>query len=142
MKTMTKLSSELQRIVAIDESILATTIWASSFIFVKMGLEDMGPLTIAGFRYFLAFLVLLPFLVRKGTIRQHISRRIWLRLFAIGISAYTVGNGALFIGLKYLPATTVSFLMSLSPLLILIGALFGSKRYLLDGKCLGSLPPY
>ena len=81
----------------------------------------MGPLTIAGFRYFLAFLILLPFLIRKGMIRQPISRGIWLRLFAIGISAYTVGNGALFWGLKYLPATTVSFLMSLSPLLILIG---------------------
>jgi len=100
---------------------LATTIWASSFVFVKIGLEYMGPLTIAGFRYFLAFLVLLPFLIRKGTIRQPISREIWRRLFAIGISAYTVGNGALFWGLKYLPATTVSFLMSLSPLLMLIG---------------------
>ena len=111
----------LQRIVAIGESVLATTIWASSFVFVKIGLEYMGPLTIAGFRYFLAFLVLLPFLIRKGTIRQSISRGVWLRLFAIGISAYTVGNGALFLGLKYLPATTVSFLMSLSPLLMLIG---------------------
>ena len=111
----------LQRIVAIGESVLATIIWASSFVFVKIGLEYMGPLTIAGFRYFLAFLVLLPFLIRKGTIRQSISRGVWLRLFAIGISAYTVGNGALFWGLKYLPATTVSFLMSLSPLLMLIG---------------------
>jgi len=85
----------------------------------------MGPLTIAGFRYFLAFLVLLPFLIRKGVISQPISRGTWLRLFAIGISAYTVGNGALFWGLKYLPATTVSFLMSLSPLLILIGGKSG-----------------
>ena len=121
MEKVTKTPRNIQRIVAIGESFLATTIWASSFVFVKIGLEYMGPLTIAGFRYFLAFLVLLPFLIRKGTIRQPISRGIWLRLFAIGISAYTVGNGALFLGLKYLPATTVSFLMSLSPLLMLIG---------------------
>ena len=121
METVTKSPRDIQRIVAIGESVLATTIWASSFVFVKIGLEYMGPLTIAGFRYFLAFLILLPFLIRKGMIRQPISRGIWLRLFAIGISAYTVGNGALFWGLKYLPATTVSFLMSLSPLLILIG---------------------
>jgi len=120
METVTKIPGNVQRVVAIGESVLATTIWASSFVFVKIGLEYMGPLTIAGFRYFLAFIVLLPFLMRKGTIRQPISRGVWLRLFAIGISAYTVGNGALFIGLKYLPATTVSFLMSLSPLLILI----------------------
>jgi len=121
MEKVTKLPSDVQRIVAIGESVLATAIWASSFVLVKIGLEYIGPLTIAGFRYFLAFLVLLPFLVRKGTIRQPIARGLWLRLFAIGISAYTVGNGALFLGLKYLPATTVSFLMSLSPLIILIG---------------------
>jgi len=123
-----KFPSDVQRIVAIGESALATAIWASSFIFVKIGLEYMGPLTIAGFRYFLAFLVLLPFLVRKGTIRQPISRDLWLRLFVIGISAYTVGNGALFWGLKYLPATTVSFLMSLSPLIILIGGVVWLKE--------------
>jgi len=39
-----------------------------------------------------------------------------------------VGNGALFWGLKYLPATTVSFLMSLSPLLILIGGTIWLKE--------------
>jgi len=121
METVTKLPSDAQRILAIGESVLATAIWASSFVFVKIGLENMGPLTIAGFRYFLAFLILLPFLVRKGTTRKQISRRLWSRLFAIGISAYTVGNGALFWGLTYLPATTVSFLMSLSPLIILMG---------------------
>ena len=121
METVMKLPSDVQRIVAIGESALATVIWASSFVFVKIDLEYMGPLTIAGFRYFLASLVLLPFLLHKGTVKQPISRRIWLRLFAIGISAYTIGNGALFWGLKYLPATTVSFLMSLSPLLILLG---------------------
>jgi len=120
METVTKLPSDIQRIVAIGESVLATVIWASSFVFVKRGLEYMGPLTIAGFRYFLAFLVLLPFWAYRGMIEPPMSRGIGLRLFALGISAYTIGNGALFWGLKYLPATTVSFLMSLSPLLILL----------------------
>ena len=122
LEIVAKSSSDTQRIIAIGESVLTTAIWASSFVFVKIGLEYMGPLTIAGFRYFLAFIILLPFLFRKGTTRQPISRTLWLRLIAIGISAYTVGNGALFWGLKYLPATTVSFLMSLSPLFIMIGA--------------------
>ncbi len=81
----------------------------------------MGPLTIAGFRYFLAFLILFPFFIQKEGVRTSISKGLWLRLFLIGISAYTIGNGALFWGLKYLPATTVSFLMSLSPLIILFG---------------------
>jgi probable blue pigment (indigoidine) exporter len=42
-------------------------------------------------------------------------------LILIGISAYTIGNGALFWGLKFIPATTGSFLMSMIPLLVLFG---------------------
>jgi len=121
MEAAKKFPGDFHKIVAIGESLLATAIWASSFVFVKIILADMGPLTIAGFRYFLAFLILFPFLVRKEGVRTSISKGLWLRLFLIGISAYTIGNGALFWGLKYLPATTVSFLMSLSPLIILFG---------------------
>ena len=46
------------RPLAISEAILATAIWASSFVIVKIVLPHMGPLTIAALRYFLAFLLL------------------------------------------------------------------------------------
>ena len=107
------------RIVAIIEGVLATLIWASSFVLVKIGLDYMGPLTIAGLRYFLASLLLLPFIVRRDISNRRLSSSLWLRLFLIGFSAYTIGNGALFWGLKYIPATTGSFMMSFLPLLIL-----------------------
>jgi drug/metabolite transporter (DMT)-like permease len=123
MKKKANSNIEVKRIAAIIESISVMAIWASSFVFVKVGLDCLGPLTIAGLRYFLGFLILLPFLIRKGRSTLPLSGKLWLRLFAIGISAYTIGNGALFWGLKYLPATTVSFLMSLSPLLILMGGI-------------------
>lgn len=109
------------RVAAIIEALLATIIWASSFVFVKMILSNIGPLTIAGLRYFLAFLVLLPFMMRRKQALQSIAPKTWFHLTLIGLSAYTVGNGALFWGLKYLPATTTSFLVGISPLLILIG---------------------
>jgi len=41
---------------AVSEAILAKAIWASLFVFVKIALPHMGPLTIAALRYFLAFL--------------------------------------------------------------------------------------
>ncbi len=47
--------------------------------------------------------------------------RTWVHLALIGLSAYTIGNGALFWGLLYVPATTASFLMGVIPLLILFG---------------------
>jgi len=112
---------ERRRLIALGESLLVTLIWSSTFVIVKIGLETLGPLTIAGLRYFLGAIVLLPFLIKRQSLKTPISKELWLRLILIGVSAYTIGNGALFWGLKYVPATTGSFLMSLIPLLVLAG---------------------
>jgi len=111
------------RLFAIIESFLVALIWASSFVFIKMGLNNIGPITLAGMRYFGAFLILLPFVVRKRKTSPPISLGLWIRLFLLGVSAYTIGNGALFLGLRYIPATTGSFLMSVSPLLIMFAGI-------------------
>ena len=116
------------RFSAIFEAFLATLIWASSFVFVKMLLSSIGPLTIAGLRYFLAFLVLVPFMLNKRNTIRDISKNTWIHLTLIGLSAYTIGNGALFWGLKYLSATMTSFLMGISPLLILFGGVIFLKE--------------
>ncbi len=105
--------------VAIIEGLLVTIIWASSFVFVKMALAYMGPLTIAGLRYFIGFLVLLPFLAPRLRGLRGLPPRLWVRLLAIGITAYTIANGAAYLSLRYLPAVTLSFMMNLGPLLVL-----------------------
>lgn len=110
----------ITRARAIAEGLTANLIWASSFVLVKIALEDIAPLTAAGLRFFLAFVVLAPFMVRNKKIKPPRSVGVWTRLFLIGISAYTLGNGALFWSLEYLPAVTASFLMSLLPLLIML----------------------
>lgn len=110
-----------RRRLALIEALLVTIIWSSTFVIVKMGLESLGPLTIAGLRYLIGSLVLAPFLILRRSSRAPISKELWLKLILIGISAYTIGNGALFWGLKYIPATTGSFLMSMIPLLVLFG---------------------
>jgi drug/metabolite transporter (DMT)-like permease len=116
---------ERRRQIAIGESLLVTLIWSSTFVIVKIGLETLGPLTLAGLRYFLGAVVLLPVLIKRQSLKTPISKELWLRLILIGVSAYTIGNGALFWGLKYVPATTGSFMLSLIPLFVLAGgALF------------------
>lgn len=114
------MKSSAVRSVALVEGLLVAGLWASSAVLAKMGLhEDIGPLTLAGLRYFLAALALLPFAVRNGASMRSLSASLWLRLVVIGLSAYTVGNGAFFWGLQYLSATTVSFVLNLTPLLVL-----------------------
>jgi drug/metabolite transporter (DMT)-like permease len=116
------------RLFALGESLLVSLICASSFVLVKTALDDVGPLTLAGLRYFGAFIVLLPFMAFNRTSLRRISPPMWGKLLMIGLSAYTVGNGALFWSLKYLPATTGSFLMGLIPLLVLIAAVIWLKE--------------
>lgn len=104
------------------EALLVTAIWSSTLVIVKMGLDTLGPLTIAGLRYFLGFVMLSPLLLVRKVNISLISKNLWLRLILIGISSYTIGNGALFWGLKYIPATTASLMLGLIPLLVLLGA--------------------
>lgn len=113
--------------LAIIEAVFINIIWASSFIFVKMALKDLGPLTIGGLRYFIGFLFLLPFIL-KSRRRLSFSRTAWLQLFIIGFSSYTVANSAMFWSLIYLPATTVSFMMGLNALLVFIGGVIWLKE--------------
>jgi len=107
-------------LLAIMEAIFINIIWASTFIFVKLSLKDMGPLTIGALRYFLGFVILLPFLLVSKK-RPVFSRQAWLQLFLIGVSSYTLANSALFWSLEYLPATMVSFLLGLTSLLTFFG---------------------
>ena len=107
------------RLLAIAEGLLLTIIWASSFVFIKMGLVYFKPMTLAGMRFFLAFMLLLPIMARNGGLKKSSAGGQWIHLFLMGLFAYTIGNGTLFWGLKYLPATTGSFLFGLMPLPVL-----------------------
>jgi probable blue pigment (indigoidine) exporter len=106
------------RRLAYAESVLATLVLGSTLVVAKGALGTLGPLLLAALRYCVAFLLLLPFLVRRRA-QANWSRLLWARFIAIGVAFYVVGNGALFLGLNYLPATTASLLLSFVPLLVL-----------------------
>ncbi len=122
------LSSRPSRSLAISESLLANLIWASSFVLVKIGLNDVGPLTLGGLRYFAACWLLLPFMLPNVEVYRSLSQGLWVRLLLLGLFAYTLGNGTLYWGLQYMSATTGSFEMSLTPLLVLFLGIFWLKE--------------
>jgi drug/metabolite transporter (DMT)-like permease len=110
------------RSIAIAESIVVTLLLGSTLVIAKGALEYVGPLTLVALRYCVAFVLFLPFLVRRRDSKGWPSS-LWPRFVVIGVSFYVVGNGALFLGLKYLPATTASLLLSLVPLLVLFAGI-------------------
>lgn len=123
--------NEKSRISAILIALFVVFLWATSWVLIKIGLQDIPALTFAGLRYTLAFIFLLPvvfFTKRKFSIRS-ISRRSWLRLIPLGFLLYAVTQGASFIALSYLPAVTVNLLWSFSSMTVaLFGILFLDER--------------
>lgn len=121
------LEKKPSRATALVQAVVVNLVWATSFLFAKIALEELGPLTIGGLRYFIGFLILLPMVLRSGQVFPQ-TRGHWLRMTLIGLSAYTIGNGAMFWSLRYLPATMVSFLNGVIPLLILVGGILWLKE--------------
>jgi drug/metabolite transporter (DMT)-like permease len=106
-------------LLAVLQGLLVAFLWSTSWVLIKIGLQDIPALTFAGLRYSLAFLCLLPFVFRSRQTREihairRLSRASWLRLIVLGLLLYTVTQGAQFLALSYLPAITTNLLLSFS----------------------------
>ena len=122
---------------AVLQALFVTFLWSTSWVLIKVGLEEIPALTFAGLRYGLAFLLLLPLLLRPQVRRSlaHLSRRDWTLLAALGIVMYTLTQGAQFLALERLPAQTTSLILSFSPVAVaLLGmTLLGERPSRLQG---------
>lgn len=107
---------------AIALALFTTLLWSSSWVLIKIGLQSaLPPLTFAGLRYSLAFLMLLPFVLFKPEQRQALgalSWATWRRLIVLGLLLYTVTQGTQFVSLTMLPAATLTLLLSLTPIAV------------------------
>ncbi len=108
------------RLKAVLLAFFVTTVWATSWIFIKIGLEDIPGLTFAGLRYSLATLFLLPFLLQKSvrTELRTLSRGSWMMLVLLGVVLYACAQGGQFLGLSYLPSVTVGLVLNLNSLFV------------------------
>jgi drug/metabolite transporter (DMT)-like permease len=119
------------RLIAILQALLVVFLWATSWVFIKIGLHEIPPVVFAGLRYFLAFLCLSVVLILGGSHRQlaAIPRQMWARLIVLGLLLYAVTQGTAFVVLSYLPAVTVNLLWSFSTVAItLLGIVWLSER--------------
>jgi drug/metabolite transporter (DMT)-like permease len=115
-------SGKPTRLTAALLAMLVTILWSTSFVLVKIGIKDIPSVTFAGLRYFIAFLCLLPFAFTPDIKREiiNLKRKEWIRLFGIGILYYSITQGAIFVGLSFLPAMTVNLMLNMSPVLVTV----------------------
>lgn len=107
--------------LAVAQALFVTFLWSTSWVLIKWGLDEIPPLTFAGLRYTLAFLLLLPWLLRRGNSRasvRQLTRRQLTSLVLFGLIGYTVTQGSQFVALELLPAVTLSLLLSFTPIAV------------------------
>ena len=98
-------------------------IWGSTWLFIKLGLEDLPPFTFAGIRFVIAVTVLsLIVAFRKLSLPR--ARRDWLLLFVSGVLSFCVNYGAVFWGEQYITSGLAALLQATIPAFGLVIAHF------------------
>jgi drug/metabolite transporter (DMT)-like permease len=114
------LKTPSKHLQAVLLALFVTIIWSTSWVLIKIGLQDIPALTFSGLRYFNAFLFLLPFLVQKENRRQikQLNASDWLKLTVFGLVIYTLAQGGQYLALAKLPSVTVSLILNLTTLFV------------------------
>lgn len=96
-------------------------IWSSTWVFIKLGLRDLPPVTFAGLRFLVAaaILWLIVFIRRRPVPRD---RRNWALLAWTGLIAFALNYGLIFWGEQRITSGLAAVLQALIPVFGLIFA--------------------
>ncbi len=100
--------------------IVLILVWGSTWLFIKVGLEDLPPFTFAGIRFVIALVPLYALAALRGA-RMPSKLSDWWLLSATGFLTFTCGYGLVFWGEKYLSSGLTAVYYTTYPL---VGLLF------------------
>jgi drug/metabolite transporter (DMT)-like permease len=107
---------------------LACFLWSGTFLFIKIGVAQIPPLTFAWVRLAIALTVLVPLAAMRGDVLA-VARPLLARIFAAGIVLLGVNYGLLYWGARRIPSGLAAILQSATPIFALIlGCLCGLER--------------
>ena len=112
------------RFKAILQALFVTFLWSTSWILIKLTLQDIPPLIFAGLRYTLAAVVLLPGMITYRHQLKSITRRDWFYLAILGLVFYTIAQGGQFLALNFLDTLTVSLLLNFTTVFVAVFSIF------------------
>src|SRR5579864_9661959 len=93
-------------------------LWGTTFLAIRVAVEELPPLFAAGTRFFIAGVVLFGFMLAKG--ERSPSARQWRNLLVMSLLMFVAEYGPLFWAEKYVPSGIVSVLAATLPILTLI----------------------
>ena len=98
-------------------------IWGSTWLFIKLGLADLPPLTFAGIRFLFASLILVVLILARG-LRWPRRRSDWLVIVIVGLLQFTLNYGLVFWGEQRISSGLAAVLQSTFPAFGLVIAHF------------------
>jgi drug/metabolite transporter (DMT)-like permease len=93
-------------------------LWGTTFLAIRVAVEELPPLFAAGVRFFTAGVLLFGFMLAKGETRP--SPRQWRNLLVMSLLMFVAEYGPLFWAEKYVPSGIVSVLAATIPILTLV----------------------
>ncbi len=109
--------------VAVSLAILASFLWATSFIYIKIGLEDIPPLTFASLRYLIGAVTLAMFRMSRPPAPWKLDRETSILLVVLGLVLYALIPAFMFLGLDRAEAVTFNFVFQAGiPLVLALSA--------------------
>jgi drug/metabolite transporter (DMT)-like permease len=98
-------------------------IWGSTWLFIKLGLEDLPPFTFAGIRFVIASTILLSLIaVRRLSLPR--KRSDWFLLASTGVLSFSINYGVVFWGEQYISSGLAALLQATIPVFGLVIAHF------------------
>jgi len=89
-------------------------IWGSTWLFIKLGLADLPPLTFAGIRFLLASLILTAIILARRT-RWPRAGNEWALIAVVGVLQFSLNYGLVFWGEQHIPSGLAAVLQSTFP---------------------------
>jgi drug/metabolite transporter (DMT)-like permease len=104
--------------------VIVYVFWGGTYLGIRVGVETIPPLLLAGVRYLSAGLILFPIALRNGTpelrAADRPTRAAWVACGAIGLLLLLGGNGLVSVGERTVPSGFASLLVATVPLWLLV----------------------
>lgn len=106
-----------------------TLIWGGTFIAGRIAVQSMGPICAAFYRYAVATMILVVWMLYREGGLPPLQRRHLLPLTLLGLSGIFAYNIFFFLGLQTVPASRASLIITTNPSVIALGAalVFGDR---------------
>ena len=96
-------------------------LWSTVWVFIKLGVADVPPVTFAAYRLFVALLVLVPITAARR-VALPTDRQDWVLIGGTGVLLLGVNYALLYWGMQYVSSGLAAVLQALTPVFAMIFA--------------------